>query len=75
MGTIEDNYDHNVGGGWVPKLRRNLNEWEMTELTKLLGLLGDCKPKEGLEMGGCGLRIKRVCSLQIHYIEIWRRSI
>lgn len=43
LGTIVEHFDLNGGGGWVPRLRRNLNDWEVEDLTRLLSRLDDSR--------------------------------
>lgn len=45
---VSKNFVFNNGGVWVPRLRRNLNDWEMEELTSLLGLLKGSRPRVGI---------------------------
>lgn len=54
QGTIADNFDHKNGSGWVPILRKNLDDWEVQEMTSFLGIFEGVQAK-----GGCGSRIKK----------------
>lgn len=38
LDRVVDSYD-GVGNIWVPRLRRNLNDWEIREVTRLFRLL------------------------------------
>lgn len=38
-GSVADNFEFGEGGSWIPRLRRNVNDWEFEELVRLLRCL------------------------------------
>lgn len=45
-GLVEGSYDFE-GNIWIRKLRRNLNDWEVDEMARLLCLLDKIRPNPG----------------------------
>lgn len=48
-GSVENNFEFGDGGGWIPHLRRNFNDWEFKELARILQKLeGVCPVWKGV---------------------------
>lgn len=50
-GSIADNFDQNRSYGWLSRLRRNLNDWKIDDMFKLLSILFKVKPNPGVRDG------------------------
>lgn len=60
-----------LGNIWMPRLFRNLNDWEVGELCRLLSLLDGLKPDPTSWMVGCGLSLGKANFLLGLFIWSW----